>query len=77
MAVFTSTLPEDLLQLLKEKAELLSVPKNKLIEKALRLYLDQITKAEYAQSYRQAQSDEDILSIAEEGMEDYFRQLEE
>ena len=77
MAVFTSTLPEDLLQLLKEKAEQLSVPKNKLIEKALRLYLDQITKAEYARSYRQAQSDKDILSIAEEGMEDYFRQLEE
>ena len=77
MAVFTSTLPDDLLQLLKEKASQLSVPKNKLIEKALRLYLDQITKAEYARSYRQAQADEDILSIAEEGMEDYFRQLEE
>jgi metal-responsive CopG/Arc/MetJ family transcriptional regulator len=76
MAVFTSTLPEDLLQLLKEKAEKLSVPKNRLIEKALRLYLDHLNKAEYAQSYRQAQGDKDILSIAEEGMEDYLRQLE-
>lgn len=77
MAVFTSTLPDDLLQLLKEKADKLSVPKNRLIEKALRLYLDQLNKAEYAQSYKQALEDEDILSIAEEGMEDYFRQLEE
>ena len=77
MAVFTSTLPEDLLQLLKEKADKLSMPMNKLIEKALRLYLDHLNRAEYAQSYRQAEADADILSIAEEGMEDYLRQLEE
>lgn len=76
MATFTSTLPDNLLQQLTEKANALSLPKNKLIETALRLYLQHLEKAEYIKSYRQASEDKDILLMAEEGMEDYFRQLE-
>jgi predicted transcriptional regulator len=76
MATFTSTLPDNLLQQLTEKANALSLPKNKLIETALRLYLQHLEKAEYIKSYRQASEDKDILLVAEEGMEDYFRQLE-
>lgn len=77
MSTFTSTLPDDLLTLLSEKAQKLSIPKNKLIEKALRIYLDQLNKAEYVKSYKIASDDTDLLSIAEEGMEDYFRQLKD
>jgi len=77
MTTFTSSLPDDLLKLLDEKAKMLSVPKNKLIEKALRIYLDQINRAEYAKSYRRAASDEDVITIAEEGMSDYLNQLGE
>lgn len=77
MSTFTSTLPDDLLLLLNEKAKQLSLPKNKLIEKALRIYLDQLNRAEYVRSYKQLAEDEDILSIAEEGMTEYFKQLEE
>jgi predicted transcriptional regulator len=76
MSTFTSTLPDDLLSKLTEKAKKLSLPKNKLIENALRLYLEHIDKAEYIQSYRQAAFDKDILAIAEEGMSDYLNQLE-
>ncbi|TVR39185.1 MAG: CopG family transcriptional regulator [Cryomorphaceae bacterium] len=76
MSTFTTSLPDDLLQLLAEHAQKLSVPKNALIEKALRIYLDQLTRAEYIQSYKRAAQDEDVMKIAEEGMEDYFRQLE-
>lgn len=77
MSTFTSTLPDDLLQMLAEKAGKLSVPKNKLIERALRIYLEHLEKAEYIQSYKQASGDKDMMSMAEEGMEDYFNQLEE
>jgi hypothetical protein len=77
MSTFTSTLPDDLLLLLNEKAKQLSLPKNKLIEKALRIYLDQLNRAEYVRSYKQLADDPDILSIAEEGMADYCKQLEE
>jgi hypothetical protein len=76
MATFTSTLPDDLLQLLSEKAKKLSMPKNKLIENALRLYLEHLEKAEYIKSYKQAVADVDMLTIAEEGIGEYFRRLE-
>ena len=76
MATFTSTLSDNLLKQLAEKAKALSVPKNKLIENAVRLYLDHLEKAEYIKSYKMAAEDKDIMLIAEEGMEDYLRQLE-
>ena len=77
MSTFTSSLPDDLLQLLADHAKKLSVPKNALLEKALRIYLEQLTRAEYIQSYKRAAQDDDVMQIAEEGMEDYFRQIEE
>jgi len=75
MSTFTSSLPDDLLNLLAERAEKLKIPKNKLIEKALRIYLEQLNKAEYVKSYRLASDDADILVMAEEGMADYYNQL--
>jgi len=76
MTTFTSTLPEELLIKLDTAAKRLSVPKNRLIEKALRLYLDQLSRAEYIRSFKQATDDADLLEMAEEGMEDYLKQLE-
>jgi len=77
MITFTSTLPDELMNLLSEKAKELAVPKNKLIEKALRIYLDQLNRAAYVKSYKRLAEDTDILLIAEEGMEDYLKNLEE
>jgi hypothetical protein len=77
MTTFTSTLPEELLKQLHEKAQLLKMPKNKLIEKALRIYLNQITRAEYIKSYKAMDKDADIAAIAEEGMANYLKQLDQ
>lgn len=77
MITFTSTLPEDVFEKLNETSGKLSVPKNKIIVKALRIYLDHLTRAEYVKSYKQADDDADILGLAEEGMEDYLKQLDE
>lgn len=77
MAVYTSTLPDDLFERLKQKAKELSLPRNKLIEKALAIYLDQLNRAEYIKSFRQMQKDSDVLRMAEEGMAEYLSQLEE
>lgn len=76
MTTFTSTLPDELIQKLNEVAGKLAVPKNKIIERALRIYLDQLTRAEYIKSYRQAKDEVNIIEMAEEGMEDYLKQLE-
>lgn len=77
MSTFTSSLPDDLLQLLADKAKELSVPKNTLIEKALRIYLEQLNRAAYVKSYKQMASDSDTMLVAEEGMADYLTQLDE
>jgi len=75
MTTFTSTLPDDLLKELTDAANNLNLPKNKLIEKALRLYLEQINKAAYIKSYREMGEDADVLTMAEEGMAAYAKQL--
>lgn len=77
MATFTSSLPDPFLDRLSAMSKELDLPKNKLIEKALELYLDQKKRARYIKSYRKAGQDEEIMSIAEEGMADYFAQLKE
>jgi hypothetical protein len=76
MSTFTSTLPDDLLEMLNLKAKELHLPKNKLIEKALRIYLDQLNKSAYIKSYKRLSEDVDILQIAEEGMAEYMTDTE-
>jgi hypothetical protein len=75
MLTFTSTLPDDLFAQLNQKAAELRMPKNKLIETALRIYLDHLNRADYVRSMREAANDADTLSIAEEGMVEYLTQL--
>lgn len=77
MATFTSSLPDDVLQSLQEYSQKLSVPKNSLIEKALRLYLEHLKRAEYVKSYREAGQDEEIMLMAEEGMDTYLKLTEQ
>jgi hypothetical protein len=60
---------------LKDRADKFSMPMNKLIEKALRIYLDQLNRAEYVKSYKSAAQDKDVMTIAEEGMEEYLKQI--
>jgi hypothetical protein len=76
MSVFTSSLPDDLLKSLKEKSKEMAVPKNKIMETALRIYINQLERASYIKSYQRANQDVDMLKMAEEGMEDYLNQLE-
>ncbi len=77
MATFTSSLPDHLLEQLAETAKELKMPKNKVIEKALEIFLDEIQRAKYAESYRRAAKDKDMMAMAEEGMADYFKQLQD
>lgn len=77
MSTFTSSLPDSLLKQLNEAAKSLKLPKNKLIERALLIYLDQLKRAEYVKSYTQAAQDTNVMDIAEEGMADYFNQIEQ
>ncbi|MBZ9627382.1 ribbon-helix-helix domain-containing protein [Psychroflexus sp. CAK1W] len=77
MTTFTSSLPDKLLQDLDKTSKELKLPKNKLIEKALELFLDEIQKAKYAKSFKRAAKDKDIMAMAEEGMADYYKMLQD
>lgn len=74
---YTSTLPDDLWELLETYAGKLKMPKNRILENALRNYLDNLKKAEYIRSFRKAAGDNEMISLAEEGMEDYIKMLED
>lgn len=76
MATFTTSLPDELLAKLAEQAKKLEMPKNKLIENALNLYLEHLKRSAYVKSYKTAAKDEDIILMAEEGMADYLKQIE-
>ncbi len=75
MTTFTSSLPDNLLVKLKEKADELKMPKNKIIENALELYLEHLYRAAYLKSYKRMAQDADMVQMAEEGLSDYFKQL--
>ena len=77
MTTFTSSLPDEVFKNLGEASSKLSIPKNKIIEKALRIYFDHLKRAEYIKSYQKAGEDEDLTSMAEEGMADYLKQIDE
>ena len=74
---YTSTLPDDLWELLETYAGKLKMPKNRILENALRNYLGNLKKAEYIRSFRKAAGDTEMISLAEEGMEDYVKMLDD
>ena len=74
---YTSSLPEELIEMLDTYARKLKMPKNRIIEQALLAYFEKLKKAEYAHSFRKAAGDEDMLTMAEEGLEDYLKIISE
>jgi metal-responsive CopG/Arc/MetJ family transcriptional regulator len=73
MPTYTSTLPEELLLEVSKLSKELKVPKNKLIEKALTIFITEYKRAQYAASFRRASADTNLTSIAEEGMSEYLK----
>lgn len=76
MKTYTSSLPDSLFNQVADKAAEYGIPKNQLIERALRVYMEHLEKAAYLKSFKQMSTDADVLAIAEEGMADYYIQLE-
>lgn len=76
MTVFKFSLPDDLMVQLSEKAKELNLQKSKIIENALAIYLDQLNRAAYENSFQKMDNHKDIIAIAEEGMESYMQQME-
>ena len=76
-SVITTSLPDELVNMLGRYAEKFNVPKNKILEEALKLYFDMLKKAEYTRSFRKAAADQEMQALAEEGLDDYLKILNE
>jgi len=74
---YTSSLPEELIEMLDTYARKFKMPKNRIMEQALRAYFEKLKKAEYAHSFRRAASDEEQVLMVEEGLEDYLKIISE
>lgn len=75
--VFTSTLPADTWQVLEAYARKFNVPRNKILEQALQAYFGRLKQAEYIKSFKKASGDSELESMAEEGLDDYLKILDE
>jgi hypothetical protein len=74
---FTSTLPEDILKTLETYSVKFRVPRNRIMEQALRAYFEKLKQAEYIRSFKKAAGDPEMESLAKEGLEDYLKILDE
>ena len=74
---FTSTLPAEVWKALETYAVKFKVPRNRIMENALLAYFDKLKQAEYTRSFKKAASDPEMNLIAEEGLEDYLKILDE
>lgn len=77
MVTFTSSLPEKTIELLNEMAKKMKAPKNEIINRALIHYLEAIERQQYINSFKKLAGDQELLDLAEEGMEDYYTQLDD
>ena len=75
--VSTTSLPTELVGLIKEYSIKFKVPKNRILEEALKAYFERMKKAEYIHSFKKAALDEEIVLMAEEGLADYLKILDE
>lgn len=73
---YTSTLPNNLIQELDKYAAKLKTSKKSLIEKAVTIYLEELKRQEYVNSFKYANQDKEMLMIAEEGIAEYKKMLD-
>jgi predicted transcriptional regulator len=74
---FTSTLPAEVWQALDVYAAKFKIPRNRIMEQALLAYFERLKQAEYTRSFKKAAGDPELSSMAEEGLEDYLKILDE
>ncbi|MCX6267905.1 MAG: hypothetical protein NTW16_11190 [Bacteroidetes bacterium] len=68
---YTSTLPEDVLDLVNDYSEKTSISKNQVMEKALRQFFFSLKKSDFQEGFRRAAGDPEMNTMADSGMDDY------
>ena len=76
MTTYTSSLPDEVLAKLSDIANELRVPKNRLIERALSLYLENIERQLFIRGFQKKKGNSELLELAEMGGQDFLAELE-
>ena len=74
---YTSTLPENVMEELKEYAIRNNQKKNEIIAEAITSFLDEKRKKEYADSFRKMKNDTEQKFLAEAGLGDFVQMIED
>lgn len=71
----TSSLPQDLIQQLQVFSITTKVPKNQVIEKALRIYLEEQKRQAFVTSFQRAAKDQEMHELSEAGLAEFSTQI--
>ncbi len=74
---YTSTLPSVVMEEVVEYAAKKKISKNKVIEAAIRNYLDAEIRSELEKTFKLAAEDPELVEMADWGLADYLEQLKE
>jgi hypothetical protein len=74
---YTSTLPSVVMEEVAEYAAKKKISKNKVIEAAIRNFLDAEIKSELERTFKLAAEDPELVEMADWGLADYLEQLKE
>ncbi len=72
---FTNNLSADLMKWLDKYSIKEKLTRRAIIEKALNEFRDSVRRREYAESFKKASLDPNMKNMAEEGLDDYLKQL--
>ncbi|HNU77846.1 MAG: ribbon-helix-helix domain-containing protein [Prolixibacteraceae bacterium] len=72
----TSSLSPEIISRLNDYSKKFRIPKSRILEQALEAYFERISKAELIRTFKAASRDEEILLMAEEGLEEYLKILD-
>lgn len=73
---YTSTMSQDLWEKVNKMAKASGEKKKEIIERAIRKYLFEQKKRAYREGFAKMADDQEIVELAEMGMDDYSKQLE-
>lgn len=74
---FTSSINNSLMEKLRDYSNKYKLPKNKIIENALKKYFDDLKRAEYIRSFQKENEENENAELAEQGLDDFLKMIDE
>lgn len=73
---FTNNISVDIMRWMEKYSVNQKITRRAVLEKALTEFRKSIKRKEYAESFKKASLDADMKNMAEDGLGDYFKQLD-